>query len=77
MDGYEMFDIIAERDSLRAELDRVRQDAERLDWLANRGGCPFAETDPAWDTPEGLRKEIDEAIAYEKKQARVESDSTP
>ena len=45
----------------------ILADAARLEWLANHGGCPFAETDPAWDTPERFRKELDEAIAHEKK----------
>lgn len=49
---------------LYAELERVRPDAERLDWIANHGGCPFAETDTVWDDPTEFRRALDEQIAH-------------
>lgn len=47
-----------------AEIARLRPDAERLDWIANHGGCPFAETDTVWDDPTEFRRALDEQIAH-------------
>jgi hypothetical protein len=44
------------------ELMALRRDAERYRWLRAHGGCPFAETDKAWESPEGLDKALDEWI---------------
>lgn len=34
-------------------------DADRYRWIAGNGGCPFAETDSAWDGPDQLARAID------------------
>ena len=35
--------------------------AARYRWLRDQGGCPFAETDAAWDDPNALDEAIDKA----------------
>lgn len=46
-------------------------DAARFRWLASHGGCPFAETDPVWDDPAEFRRQVDERIERDAKQAKA------
>lgn len=52
---------------LERELSECRRDAERFQWIANHGSCPFAETDSVWYDDVLFTDAIDAAIAKEKK----------
>lgn len=50
-----------ELDALLPALQSAMKDARRLRTMMELGGCPFAETDAAWDSLESLRAAIDAA----------------
>jgi hypothetical protein len=50
---------------LAVQFPYINRDAERYRWIAAHGGCPFAETDDAWDSKENLDARVDECIALE------------
>lgn len=50
--------------AVRESFAAMKADATRLDWIANHGGCPFAETDTVWDNPTEFRRALDEQIAH-------------
>lgn len=46
--------------TLKKRITELEADAKRYAFMV--GGCPFAETDPAWDTKESLDAAIDRAM---------------
>jgi hypothetical protein len=56
--------ISSDRDSWRAKAEENARDAERYRWIrtGHNGmcGCPFAETDSAWDSGDNLDAAIDQ-----------------
>ena len=47
--------------TLERELAAALVDAERYRWMRNHGGCPFAETDPCWESPDAFDADVDAA----------------
>lgn len=52
--------------ALQSAIEALQADAARYRWIRDRRGCPFAETDEAWDVPEIFERDIDASMALDK-----------
>ena len=55
------FGAILAINALCDEVESLRKDAARYRWI-RKSGCPFAETDEAWESGENLDSAIDKAM---------------